>query len=61
MPDRRGSTTLYQPGASEQLFDLSQEHIRPRIGLIDRLRDQIGAEHELSVIARQLRGGGRRP
>ena len=39
--------------APEQLFDLTQEHIRPLIGLIDRL-NEVGAEDELKVIAKQL-------
>jgi hypothetical protein len=39
--------------APEQLFDLTQEHIRPLIGLIDRL-NEVSAEDELRVIAKQL-------
>jgi hypothetical protein len=39
--------------APEQLFELTQEHIRPLIGLIDRL-NEVGAEDELSVISKQL-------
>ena len=55
MTDRRGSAAARSvpAEASEQLFDLSQEHIRPLIGLIDRL-NEVGAEHELRVIAKQL-------
>jgi len=37
----------------EQLLDLTQEHIRPLIAMIDRL-NQAGAEHELRVITKQL-------
>jgi len=37
----------------EQLFELTQEHIRPLIGLIDRL-NEVGAEDELRVINKQL-------
>jgi len=37
----------------EQLLELTQEHIRPLIGMIDRL-NQAGAEDELKVISRQL-------
>ena len=49
MTDRRGSTTARSvpAKASEQLFDLSQE--------IDRL-NEVGAEHELRVIANNSRG-----
>ena len=39
--------------APEQLFDLTQEHIRPLIGLIDRL-NEAKAEDELRVISKQL-------
>ena len=39
--------------APEQLFDLTQDYIRPLIGLIDRL-NEVGAEDELRVIAKQL-------
>jgi hypothetical protein len=53
MTDRRGSASARPAEASEQLFDQSQEHIRPLIGLIDRL-NEVGAEHELRVIAKQL-------
>src|SRR5262249_10810389 len=37
----------------EQLLELTQEHIRPLIPLIDRL-NEAGAEDELKVISRQL-------
>jgi hypothetical protein len=37
----------------EQLLELTQEHIRPLIGMIDRL-NQAGAGDELKVISRQL-------
>ena len=55
MTNRRGSTTArwVSAKAPEQLFDLTQEHIRPLIGLIDRL-NEVGAEDELGVIAKQL-------
>ena len=55
MTNRRGSTTArWVPAkAPEQLFDLTQEHIRPLIGLIDRL-SEAGAEDELRVISKQL-------
>jgi len=55
MTDRRGSTTARSvpARAPEQLFDLTQEHIRPLIGLIDRL-NEVGADDELRVIAKQL-------
>ena len=54
MTNHGGSTTArLASGAPEQLFDLTQEHIRPLIGLIDRL-NELGAEDELKVIAKQL-------
>ena len=54
MTSRRGSTTARSPAkAPEQLFDLTQEHIRPLIGLIDRL-NEAKAEDELRVISKQL-------
>jgi hypothetical protein len=55
MTNRRGSTIarLVPAMAPEQLFELTQEHIRPLIGLIDRL-NEVGAEDELSVISKQL-------
>jgi hypothetical protein len=37
----------------EQLLELSQEHIRPLIAMIDRL-NEAGAEDELRVITKQL-------
>ena len=40
MTNHGGSTTArLASGAPEQLFDLTQEHIRPLIGLIDRLNE----------------------
>jgi hypothetical protein len=55
MTNRRGSTTarLVQAKAGEQLFELAQEHIRPLIGVIDRL-NEAKAEDELRVISKQL-------
>ena len=54
MTNHRGSTIARPVSeAPEQLFDLTQEHIRPLIGLIDRL-NEVGAEDELRVIAKQL-------
>ena len=54
MTKRRGPTTARSVSkAPEQLFDLTQEYIRPLIGLIDRL-NEVGAEDELRVIAKQL-------
>jgi len=55
MTNRRGSITARSVPAKapERLFDLTQEHIRPLIGLIDRL-NEVGAEDELKVIAKQL-------
>src|SRR5262249_42298375 len=54
MTNHRGSTAARPAsGAPEQLFDLTQEHIRPLIGLIDRL-NEVGAEDEVRVIAKQL-------
>ena len=54
MTSRRSSTAARPvSGAPKQLFDLTQEHIRPLIGLIDRL-NELGAEDELKVIAKQL-------
>jgi hypothetical protein len=37
----------------EQLLELAQEHIRPLIGVIDRL-NEADAEDELRVISKQL-------
>jgi hypothetical protein len=55
MTNRRGSTTarLVQAKTSEQLFERTQEHIRPLIGMIDEL-NEVGAEDELRVIRQQL-------
>ena len=51
---RRSATTRSVPAQTpEQLLELTQEHIRPLIGLIDRL-NEVGAEDELSVISKQL-------
>ena len=55
MTNRRRSPTARSVPAQtpEQLLELSQEHIRPLIGMIDRL-NEAGAEDELKVIIRQL-------
>ena len=55
MTSRRGSTTarLVQGKTGEQLFERTQEHIRPLIGMIDEL-NEVGAEEELRVIRQQL-------
>jgi len=37
----------------ERLFELTQEHIRPLIAMIDRL-NEAGVEDELRVISKQL-------
>ena len=51
---RRSATTRSVPAETpERLLELTQEHIRPLIGLIDRLNDA-GAEDELRVISKQL-------
>ena len=51
---RRSATARSVPTQTpEQLLELTQEHIRPLIGLIDRL-NEAGAEDELRVISRQL-------
>ena len=51
---RRSATTRSVPAQTpEQLLELTQEHIRPLIGLIDRL-GEAGAEDELRVISKQL-------
>src|SRR5215510_15213348 len=51
---RRSATTRSVPAQTpEQLLELTQEHIRPLIPLIDRL-NEAGAEDELKVISRQL-------
>ena len=55
MTNRRRSATarLVPAQTPEQLLELTQEHIRPLIALIDRL-NEAGAEDELKVISRQL-------
>ena len=55
MTSRRGSTParLVQAKTGEQLFERTQEHIRPLIGMIDEL-NEVGAEDELRVIRQQL-------
>jgi|SRR5215469_12753482 len=55
MTNRRGSTTarLAQAKTGERLFERTQEHIRPLIGMIDEL-NEVGAEDELRVIRQQL-------
>jgi|SRR5262245_42265124 hypothetical protein len=51
---RRSATTRSVPAQTpEQPLELTQEHIRPLIPLIDRL-NEAGAEDELKVISRQL-------
>jgi hypothetical protein len=50
---REGATRSVPAQTSEQLLELTQEHIRPLIGLIDRL-SEAGAEDELRVISKQL-------
>ena len=47
---RSGSVPAQTP---EQLLELAQEHIRPLIGVIDRL-NEAKAEDELRVISKQL-------
>jgi hypothetical protein len=55
MTNRRGSATarLVQAKTGEQLFERTQEHIRPLIAMIDEL-NEVGAEDELRVIGKQL-------
>ena len=55
MTNRRRSATARSVPAQtpEQLLELTQEHIRPLIPLIDRL-NEAGAEDELKVISKQL-------
>ena len=55
MTNRRRSATTRSVRAQtpEQLPELTQEHIRPLIGVIDRL-NEVGAEDELRVISKQL-------
>jgi len=51
---RRSATTRSVPAETpDRLLELTQEHIRPLIGLIDRL-NEAGAEDELRVITKQL-------
>jgi hypothetical protein len=51
---RRSATARPVPAQTpEQLLELTQEHIRPLIAMIDRL-NEAGAEHELRVITKQL-------
>jgi hypothetical protein len=51
---RRSATTRSVPTQTpEQLLELAQEHIRPLIGVIDRL-NEADAEDELRVISKQL-------
>src|SRR5262249_14803647 len=54
MTNRRHSATTRSVPAqtSEQLLELTQEHIRPLIGVIDRL-NEAGAEEEGRVISKQ--------
>ena len=55
MTNRRRSATTRSVSAQtpDQLLEQAQEHIRPLIGLIDRL-NEANAEDELRVINRQL-------
>ena len=53
MSNRRRSATTHSVPAPEQLLELAQEHIRPLIGVIDRL-NEADAEDELRVISKQL-------
>src|SRR5262245_169546 len=55
MANRRRSATIRSVPAQtpEQLLELAQEHIRPLIGVIDRL-NEAEAEDELRVISKQL-------
>ena len=51
---RRSPTTRSVPSQTrEQLLEQAQEHIRPLIGVIDRL-NEADAEDELGVISKQL-------
>ena len=51
---RHSATTRSVPAQTpEQLLELTQEHIRPLIGMIDEL-NEVGAEDELRVIRQQL-------
>ncbi len=50
----RSATTRSVPAQTpEPLLELAQEHIRPLIGVIDRL-NEADAEDELRVISKQL-------
>src|SRR5215813_825315 len=52
---RRSATTRSVPAQTpEQLLEQAQEHIRPLIGVIDRL-NEADAEDELRVINKQLK------
>ncbi len=54
MTNRRGSiTTRLVQAKTGELFEQTQEHIRPLIKMIDEL-NEVGAEHELRVIRQQL-------
>jgi hypothetical protein len=57
MTNRRRSGTTRSGSVpaqtTEQLLELAQEHIRPLIGVIDRLNEAKG-EDELRVISKQL-------
>ena len=51
---RRSATTRSVPAQTpEQLFEVAQEHIRPLIGVIDRLNEAKTAD-ELRVTSKQL-------
>ena len=51
---RRSATTRSAPAETpDRLLELTQEHIRPLIGVIDRL-NEADAEDELRVISKQL-------
>jgi hypothetical protein len=53
MSNRCRSATTRSVPTPEQLLELAQEHIRPLIGVIDRL-NEADAEDELRVISKQL-------
>ena len=55
MTNRRRSSTTHSVRAQtpEQLLELTQEYIRPLIGMIDEL-NEVGAEDELRVLRQQL-------
>ena len=51
---RHSATTRSVPAETpDRLLELTQEHIRPLIGLIDRL-NEAGAEDELRVISNRV-------